>query len=110
MRILGILAFALAAGALAALAQTNAPEIRKLSLADCIEIALHHNLDVQISRYDPEIDRYALLGIYGAYEPTVSFSGEHDYNRSPGGIDPQGRPFGGTEAEADSFSLGLSGY
>src|SRR5205823_6006761 len=39
----------------AASAQTNTPEIRQLSLEDCIEIALRHNLDVQIKRYNPEI-------------------------------------------------------
>src|SRR3989442_2323304 len=111
MRILGIVA--LLAGAVLVLpgqAQTNpnAAETRKLSLEDCIEITLHHNLDIQINRYNPELDRYALLGIYGAYEPTISISGEHDFNRSAGGVDPQGRTFSGTETESDAFSAGLS--
>ena len=95
---------------LMAAAQTNTPEIRRLSLEDCIAIALQHNLDVQITRFDPELDRFALLGVYGAYDPTFSFSGEHDYSRSPGGVDPQGRTFGGTETEADSFSAGITGF
>src|SRR5437899_4172670 len=109
MRILGMLALVLGS-AVAASAQTNAPETRKLALADCIEIALHHNFDVQVTRYDPELDRYALLGSYGAYDPAFTFSGQHSFNRSPGGVDPQGREFGGTETEADSVSAGFSGY
>jgi outer membrane protein TolC len=108
MRIFGMVA-ALVSTGIAALAQTNAPDARKLSIEDCIEISLHHNLSVQISRFNPEIDRFTLQGIYGVYEPTLSFSGEHDYNRTPGGVDAQGRSFGGTETDADSFSAGLSG-
>ena len=100
--------FLLLASAGAALAQTN-PPVRQLSLQDCIELALHHNLDVQIQRFNPEISLYTLNGQYGAYDPTISLSAEHDYNQSAGGIDPQGRTFGGTETEVDRFSAGLSG-
>ena len=93
----------------AALAQTNTPEIRKLSLEDCIELALHHNFDVQIQRYNPEINRYMLGAAYGGYDPTISLSVDHDYNQSAGGIDAQGRPFGGTETEVNSFNTSIGG-
>src|SRR6266850_4103643 len=108
MRLFGFLAVLISSG-LAALAQTNAPEPRKLSLEDCIAIALRHNLDVQIKRYNPEISRFALLGAYGAYDPSLSISGEHDFNSTPGGLDPQGRPFGFTEKDADNFRAGFQG-
>src|SRR5438105_2112774 len=94
---------------LGALAQTNAPEIRQLSLEDCIETAVRHNLDVQIKRYNPEIARFNLGAAYGSYDPVFSASGGHDYNQSPGGVDPQGRPFGGTETDDNRFSTGLQG-
>jgi len=90
-------------------AETNAPAVRNLSLEDCIEIALHHNLDVQIKRYNPEIAGYALDGLYGNYEPAFYLSAEHDYNQQPGGFDAQGRPFTGSKIESDAFSSGFEG-
>src|SRR5260221_8028343 len=77
----------------AALAQTNRWQPRTMSMDDCIEIALHHNLDVQIKRYDPEINQYTLGADYGAYDPAFSASGVHKYNQNPGGVDAEGRPF-----------------
>ena len=91
----------------AAGAETN--RVRVLSLENCIQIALEHNLDVQITRLNPEINRYSLSGAYGVYEPTFSVSGSHDYSLSPGGLDAEGRNFGGTESETDSFGAGFSG-
>src|SRR5689334_7203253 len=78
-------------------AQTNGMQTRTLSLEDCVAIALQHNFTIQISRYNPMIARYTLFGSYGAYDPSLSLSGEHDYNLSPGGFVAQGRSFGGTE-------------
>ena len=94
----GIL-LAIASIALTASAQTNSWVPKKMSLDDCIETALQHNLDVRIKRYDPEVSLYTLRGAYGVYDPTLSLTVEHDYNQSAGGIDAQGRPFGGTETE-----------
>src|SRR5437868_14503747 len=67
MTLIRIFLFLVAASG-AALAQTNAPEIRKLSLEDCLQIAIEHNLDVQIKRYNPEISRFNLGVLYGAYD------------------------------------------
>lgn len=108
IRIMRIL-LALSLGSAAALAQTNTLETRKLSLEDCFELAIHHNFDVQIQRYYPEIYRYALGADYGAYDPQLSISVEHDYNQSAGGVDPQGRPFVGTETEINSYTAGVGG-
>src|SRR6185503_17726691 len=92
-----------------AVAQTNAPKTRILSLQDCIVIALEDNFDIQIHRYDPIIARYTLFGTYGAYDPVLSMSGEHAYNLSPGGVDPQGRAFGGVETDTDTIGGTISG-
>jgi outer membrane protein TolC len=109
MRILGIMLASLGAGAVVAVAQTNAPAGRKLSLEDCIEIALRHNLDIEINRLNPELARFTLSATYGAYDPNVSISGEHDYSVSPGSVDPQGRPFGGSSRDVDIISGSISG-
>jgi outer membrane protein len=94
---------------LRAFAQTNAPEVRKLSLEDCIETALKHNLDIQVKRYNPEIAAYNLGGLYGTYEPSFYIDARHNYNQTPGGIDQQGRNFQGSRTESDDFSSGFSG-
>ena len=104
-----IILLVLATANVAALAQTNTWKPRSMSLEDCIEIALHHNLDVQIKRYNPEIASYNLGALYGAYDPNFTLSAEHDYRKSPGGIDQQGRGFGGNETESDNFSGGFQG-
>ena len=92
-----------------AVAPANAGTARALSLEDCVQLALQHNLDVQIKRFGPDVARYSLSASYGNYDPTLSLAGEHDYSISPGGIDAQGRPFAGTETESDKFSAGLQG-
>jgi outer membrane protein TolC len=104
-----LLAFALA---LAARAQsTNVEtETRALTLEQSILIALQHNFDIQISRYDPQVARFTLSGSYGTYyDPVFSFSGEHDFDLSPGGVDAQGRPFAGREVDTDQFTTGIKG-
>lgn len=82
---------------------------RTLSLEDCIKLALEHNLDVQITRLDPDVARFTLSGAYAGYDPTLSLSGRHSYELSPGGLDSQGRSFTGTESETDSFSGSVGG-
>jgi len=90
-------------------AEPDSPGTRALTLEECVQTALQHNFDVQIKRYTPEISRYNLNISYAGYDPTFSFAGEHDYSLSPGGIDAQGRPFGGTSSETDRLSTGLRG-
>jgi outer membrane protein TolC len=89
-------------------AQTNATP-RKLSLSECIRIALEHNLDVKVARFEPEIARQNLSVAYGAYEPTFEVGGTHSYSTSPDGIDAQNRPYPGTTTEGDAYRAGIVG-
>lgn len=82
---------------------------RKLSLPDCIQIALEHNLDVKVARFDPEIAGHYVSAAYGAYEPAFEVGGIHSYNTSPGGIDEQNRPYPGTTTEGDAYRAGIVG-
>src|SRR5437762_2674210 len=109
MRTLRNILAGLCVAAVAASAQTTNSITTSLTLEECIQTALKHNFDIQIKRYDPQIKRYNLNASYAGYDPTLSFSGEHDYSLSPGGIGPQGRPFGGTSSEAGRLSTGLRG-
>jgi len=99
----------LCVAAVAASAQTTDSITNSLALEECIQTALQHNFDVQIKRYNPQFARYTLNTFYADYDPLFSFSGEHDYNKSPGGVDAQGRSFSGTESETDRLSTRLHG-
>jgi len=80
---------------------------RAISLEETIELALKHNLDVQISRVNPEIARYNLNISYADWEPAFSASGSHNFSSTPAGIDQQRRPFPATQNEADSFAANV---
>ncbi len=109
MRTLRIL-LVLAGAAVTALAQTNtSANVRQLSLQDCIQLALQHNLDLQIDRYGPLASLYGLQGIYGAYDPTLTLSGEHDHNESGSQLVTGGLIIPGSVSDSDRFGGGLSG-
>ena len=94
---------------LTAAAQTNAvPVERAMSLTDCIQEALAHNLDLQIERYNPQISLYNLHADYGGYDPTFNFSGEHIYNDS-GAVFENGQHIAGSQFNEDSFSSSFTG-
>jgi outer membrane protein TolC len=109
MKIFSIITALFLAGFVAT-AQTNAPTgaVRAMSLSDCIAEAMQHNLDLQIQRYNPEMDLYNVNGAYGGYDPTFNFSGQHNYNDS-GGSFQNGQHIAGSEYNADSFSSSFNG-
>jgi outer membrane protein TolC len=77
--------------AVMAVAQTAPSQAtpRSLSLQQCIQLALTHNLDVQIGRLSTDIARFNLSGAYGAYDPILSFRATHADVSQPGDFDPQ---------------------
>jgi outer membrane protein TolC len=97
--------------AFATFAQTNteAGASRAMSLQDCIQQALQHNLDVQIERENPKISLFNLDAAYGGYDPTFNISGQHDYNVSPGGFTSQQIALPATTSESDSFNSSIGG-
>jgi outer membrane protein len=95
--------------ALTSFAQTNATSaVREMSLADCIQEAMQHNLDMQVQRYNPQISLYNLNANYGGYDPTFSLSGTHNYNDS-GGSFQDGQHIAGSTYNADNFSSSFNG-
>jgi outer membrane protein len=92
-----------------AVAGTNAPAERTMSLTDCIQAALAHNFDVQVQRINPQISLYNLSAAYSGYDPIFSVSGTHNYSVSPGtyssiinAVSPS------TVSDRNSFNAGLS--
>ena len=81
---------------------------RVLSLQDCVQMALQHNLDLQIDRYDPQVALFALRAAYGGYDVSLSMSGQHAHNEGVPSI------FGtntipGTIADNNTFASSLGG-
>ena len=90
-------------------AETNAPaNVRQLSLEDCIELALKHNVELQIDRYNPAIALYTLNLQYGGWDPTAHFSGQHAHSITSTTIFGNST-LGSATSDQDSFNTTLSG-
>lgn len=91
------------------IAETNAPEnVRQLSLDDCIELALKHNVELQIDRYNPAIALYTLNLQYGGYDPVAHFSGQHAHSVASTRVFGN-NIIGSSTSDGDSFNTSLSG-
>lgn len=64
--------------------QPEKPAPRAVSLEDCVQQALQHNLDLQIERINPRLSLYSLRADYAGYDPVFSLSGQHDSSRVSG--------------------------
>ena len=110
MRLLTIMLVLAGAGGLA-YGETNAPEIRKMSLADCVQATLEKNLDLRIARLTVPQALADLQGAYSGWDPTLTTSGEHDFNLSGGGYNSTISSFTpGTSTDQNSLSSSLKGY
>src|SRR3954464_14300203 len=72
VRLTQVFALALWCVSTSAIAQ-NTNTTRPLSLRDCIQLALQHNLGLKIDRYSAEIAHYGLQAAYGGYDPAFQF-------------------------------------
>jgi len=89
--------------------ETNVTEnTRELSLQDCIQLTLQHNIELQIDRYNPQIALLNLKGAYAPYDPTAAFSGQHNHSES-GPVFLGTNIIGGTTSDQDSFNTSLGG-
>jgi outer membrane protein TolC len=75
-----------------AAAQTTNHQIRALSLKECLQLALAHNLDIQIDRYSPQISQYLLNAAYGAYDPTLNLTAQRSFVDEPAQFNPKKYP------------------
>jgi outer membrane protein TolC len=100
-----------AAAAMTAGVAAPAAETKKVSLEDCIQMALEHNLDVQIQRYNPLLNKFALAASYSIYEPTLTFGASHTAATDAPRLDSEKRFVPGSTTEQDRFSLAMvNGY
>jgi outer membrane protein TolC len=92
---------------LAAAGAETSFSVRSLSLKDCIQTALEHNLDVKIERFTPEIARHELNLAYAHYDPVFGGSAIHRYGFEHARKDSTNRI--GTRTNRDEFSGGVIG-
>jgi outer membrane protein TolC len=84
---------------------------RVITLEDCIQMALQRNLDIRIQRYNPEIARFSLRSVYGAYDPTLSLTVREGSYVAPPYYDPQTGILKASESSGNyqAFDAGVSG-
>lgn len=88
----------------------KAPNVRILTLQECIQMALQHNLSLQISRIDPQRAFYNLEASYQVYDPTLTGSYNYQNRTSPTGVIPGSSVrLPASSSKSDTFNLGLSG-
>lgn len=86
--------------------------VRTLSLNDCFQRALQHNLDLQIERHESAIQQARLTGALGAYDPAFRFGSLKSRLDAPATFDPKKGPGRGDnqyELDTDLLSAGIGG-
>jgi outer membrane protein TolC len=84
---------------------------RPVSLADCIQLALEGNLDIQIQRFDPQFRANDLKIAYAGYEPAFSFGGQRSFSETGSAAFNPNTGFAsiGSETTVDSFNSAVTG-
>ena len=90
-------------------AQNANPKIRVMTLPDCIQLALAHNLDLQIERIIPRLSLYDVDIAFAGWDPNFTVSGRHSFNLTGGSIDANKLVTPPSISDQNSFSSGLSG-
>ncbi len=89
--------------------QDQATNARPLTLQETVQLALQHNLDVQIERYNPRLALYTLDGSYGGYDPSFNLNGVHAHNQAGSQLLGGGFVIPGVESDTDTFTANLNG-
>jgi outer membrane protein len=111
MRIRTLLGLALCATAAASAQTTNPPaNTRSLSMRDCLDLALSHNLHLRIEHLTFEIAGDALSSAYGVYSPTYTFGAARRYESDLGEFDARKfNPYFPAEINNDNLGSDLAG-
>ena len=91
-------------------AQSTNVSKRLITLKECVNLALDHNLDLQIRRLSTEIAGYRTKAAYGAYDPLLTLQAGRTYVDQPSRIDPKDSlPDNPYKLSVNSFGPSLSG-
>lgn len=91
-------------------AQDGTNKVRMVTLQDCIQLAVEHNLDLQIERINPRLSLYDIDIALAGWDPNFTISGRHNFNLNGGGVDPTTKlPLPAAISDQNSFSSSLGG-
>ena len=77
---------------------------------ELIRIALTNNLSIRLSQIQPQMDQFAVDGLYGAYQPPLTLNMTHSYDSfSSGVLTQEGLSYPATKEQVNSYTPGLSG-
>jgi len=84
--------------------------VQQLSLQDCINLALQHNLNLQIERRNPTRASYDITAAQGNYyDPDLSFGAQTSSRVNALTLDSDNRLVPSSTSDSDNFNAGLSG-
>jgi outer membrane protein TolC len=99
-------------GTARAFAEPQRVEERVMNGDQLVQIALTNNLDIRISKIQPEVDQFTLNGLYGAYQPNLTMTADRSRATQAGGIFTLGGlelPVPASTTKSDNYIPGLSG-
>ena len=68
------------------LAAQTTNRVQSITVEEAVRMALEHNLSVQIQRFNPLLDRFALEANYGAYDASFHSTAGDSYAAQPGQV------------------------
>ena len=99
----------LAALVLSSSAAQAAPELKAVSLDDCLKLALQKNLDIRIAYFNPRQSLSQYRQAYSGYDPLIGMSARQNFRTSAGVGNPGDFIPPGGESWAENYSVGLQG-
>ncbi len=100
----------LAASLVVAVTAMAEPQLRSISLDECVQMALEKNLDLRIIRYEPRIQALELGASFtDYYDPKFSARAGQNFNESPGQSIPGAAPYPAARSWTENYSADLSG-
>ncbi len=88
--------------------QTAGAPVRELSLDEAIQIALEHNLDLQVAKMNPAIQDYNLASARAAFRPTLTSTFNENHQSQPSTSILDGVTTSTITSQSQSYNIGVS--
>jgi outer membrane protein len=88
--------------------QTPGVSVRQLSLDDAIQMALEHNLDLQVAKMNPAIQDYNLVQARAAFKPTLNGTFGQSHQDTPSTSILDGVTTSVITSQTQSYNISLS--
>src|SRR5215510_10100422 len=91
------------------LLEAQETRVRRLSLEECMQLALEKNLDIRITRYLPDFARLTLQLDYANYDPRLAAGASRRFSTFEQGSDTSQFQPPSQENWRDTYSVGITG-